>query len=288
MSESPIFACPICNGRACTHFFDEEFLPGYSFSLVECVGCGLVRTWPLPTAEFLKELYSLESYQSQTVSGTYCLDPDVNGEDFEKVLRVLRIETQGNHLMDVGCGAGLFASKALAEGWDVQGVEPSPYACGIGQARLPGRIHQTYLGDASFPPASFDALTIWYVLEHVPDPVTLLKQAFLFLRPGGVLFTAVPNARYVLLRRHLMQLRTGQPGPIHAHEHLYQYTPKTLKLLLRRAGFEFFLEQLASPFMVSGSLTNLTKRVAWVGVNTIFRLTGINLGGIMIFSRKPG
>lgn len=78
----------------------------------------------------------------------------------------------GGSLVDVGCASGLFLEQAAAEGWRVIGIEPSPRLCQVAAERLQGRgrIVNTALEQADVEAASCEALTLWDVLEHVPDP----------------------------------------------------------------------------------------------------------------------
>jgi len=278
--------CNLCGSEQFSHLFDETPMPMYTFSVARCETCGLISTQPLPDDEFLVKLYSSESYRVNTVSGTYCLDEHISSVDFAFVLRRLRSLVNGTKLLDIGCGAGTFVSATLQAGWDSYGIEPSLYASKIAGANLRDRIYAGFLHSVEFAEASFDAITLWYVLEHVPNPTNILSHSYTLLRDGGLLFIAVPNAHYIFLRRKLAQIKTGVPGTVHAHEHLYQYTSKTLKSFLRKTGFEFISEHSASPYMVSGPMLNIAKRFGKLAVSTLFMTTGINLGGILMFGRK--
>lgn len=279
-------ACNLCGADRFVHFFDETPMPLYTFSVARCEKCGLISTHPLPDDEFLAKLYSYESYKDKTVSGTYCLDEHISSVDFAFVLHRLRALASGNKLLDVGCGVGTFVKSALEAGWDSCGIEPSPYASKMAEENLKDHIYHGFLHSSGFPTASFDVVTLWYVLEHVSDPMSILSHSRTLLKDGGLIFIAVPNAHYIFLRRKLIQIKTGVPGTVHAHEHLYQYTSKTLKSYLHKTGFEFISEHSASPYMVSGPMLNLIKRFGKLAVLALFIATGINLGGILMFGKK--
>lgn len=283
------FVLTTCNLCGCSDYmalFCEQSA-GTSFRVVRCRQCGLIYTNPQPSDEFLYRLYDDESYQSRTVSGAYCVDAAVSGVDFVPVLTALRSFISMGRLLDVGCGTGLFMKAALRAGWDAYGVEPSPYAFGKAARDLGERVKLGTVEEARFPAGYFDAVTAWYVLEHVRRPMQLLAEIHRMLRPKGVIFVAVPNARYVLIRRSLTRLLTGKLGKVHAEEHLYQYAQGTLRLFMRSAGFEPVREQIASPYYCSGTTGNLAKRASWLLARAVFALTGINLGGLMILGRKP-
>jgi 2-polyprenyl-3-methyl-5-hydroxy-6-metoxy-1,4-benzoquinol methylase len=98
-------------------------------------------------------------------------------------------------ILDVGCASGLFLNLALNEGWSGAGLEPSETLSRKAQAVFKDRaeIQPRTLEQAALPPHSFDVITLWDVLEHVPLPVIFLQQCHLLLKPGGHLFLNVPN-----------------------------------------------------------------------------------------------
>lgn len=282
-------ACNLCGSTEWSHLFDETPLENFTFGVVQCLKCGLIATDPIPSDDFLEKLYSIGSYKENTVSGTYCLDEHVSSGDFGFVLNRLRLqlgEQPGKRLLDVGCGMGAFVKSALEKGWDSYGIEPSPFASGIARKEMSDRIQTGFLHEGGYAESSFDAVTLWYVLEHVTDPTSILEKAHQLLKPGGMLFIAVPNARYILLRRRLVQLKTGQLGTIHAHEHLYQYTSETLKRLLNKTGFDPLSEHSSAPFMVGGPIVNSAKRASKLAVDALMLTMGINMGGILMFAHR--
>jgi 2-polyprenyl-3-methyl-5-hydroxy-6-metoxy-1,4-benzoquinol methylase len=280
-------ACKLCGLHRHVKLFDEPPVFGETFSLVKCQECGLVSTFPQPSQVFLEQLYSPEHYQDHTVSGAYCSDETLSTADFEHVLgRMSVLAGDKGTLLDVGCGRGLFLGRAAKHGWSVQGIEPSPYAGGIARDTLGDRVRVGYFDASSYPPSTFDAVTLWYVLEHVPDPRAILEQAAKVLKPGGVVFVAVPNWRYIVIRRQLARLKGGTLGPVHAHEHLHQFTSETMRNMFSKVGLDILEERCSTPYMVSGAAINGAKKLAHVGVRTLFRLTGKNMSGILLFGRK--
>lgn len=96
-------------------------------------------------------------------------------------------------LLDVGCSNGSFMLVASSLGWSVEGVEPSPKAAAA--ARSAGlTVHAGFLEDVSLPAASFDAICLIEVMEHLRDAVAMLATCRKLLRPGGVILVTTPNA----------------------------------------------------------------------------------------------
>jgi 2-polyprenyl-3-methyl-5-hydroxy-6-metoxy-1,4-benzoquinol methylase len=99
----------------------------------------------------------------------------------------------GARLIDVGCGTGEFMLRMQRLGWEVEGVEPDPDAVSV--ARSYGlRVTQGDVISSSIPPDSADAVTLNHVIEHVPDPVAVLRRSHNILKPGGRLVVSTPNA----------------------------------------------------------------------------------------------
>lgn len=96
-------------------------------------------------------------------------------------------------LLDVGCATGKFMALALRAGWDAEGVDVAPFAAEV--ARKKGlKVHLGTIESLALPPESFDVVTAFDVLEHVPDIRSFLKAIHAVLKPGGKLILLSPNA----------------------------------------------------------------------------------------------
>ena len=133
-------------------------------------------------------------------------------------------------LLDVGCGTGVFVDQARRQGWGAVGIEVSGYAAAAARAR---GLNVTCESIEQFsPPAeAYDCVTMWDVIEHLRDPVAALSKMASALRPCGVLALSTGDitaacARFSGSRWHLFNLP----------EHLYFFSPKSLRGVLRQAG----------------------------------------------------
>lgn len=146
----------------------------------------------------------------------------------ERRLAVERHRRPGT-LLDVGCGTGEFLRTMAAAGWAVSGVEPSEAAAGCAQEL---KVHRGGLEDAGFGPGAFGVITLWQVLEHLPDLNGELGRIRASLKDDGVLIVSVPNIR---------SLQAAAGGSVWFHldlpRHLWQFSPETLARLLDQAGF---------------------------------------------------
>lgn len=132
-------------------------------------------------------------------------------------------------VLDIGCGDGAFLEWARAAGWEGIGVDPDPGA--VASARSRGL--DVRLGDARVlvdERASFDAVTLSHVLEHVHDPEALLKQIRELLKPGGLLWLDTPNVASTGHRLFGRSWRGLEPP-----RHLVLFTPSSLRQILAAA-----------------------------------------------------
>jgi SAM-dependent methyltransferase len=137
----------------------------------------------------------------------------------------------GMDLLDVGSGDGDFLRRALRSGYRAVGQEINAEAVASAQkAGVDVRLGE--LDEVAFPPASFDVVRLWHVLEHVPDPVRTLKTVHGLLRPNGLLVLGVPD--FASPARRLFGVRwSGLQLPYHRHH----FTHATLRATLEAGGF---------------------------------------------------
>lgn len=102
---------------------------------------------------------------------------------------------QKGKLLDVGCGSGRFLAKMRELGWDVAGVEPDKTAATIAKEHFKLPVHTGRLDEINLPADLFQAVAVRHVIEHVHNPVGLLRECYRLLAPGGVLVILTPNAR---------------------------------------------------------------------------------------------
>ncbi len=158
----------------------------------ECPGCGLVQVAAQPSTDDLARLYGEEYFDR----GKY---GDAFAERKENEARLRWLAAAGvpprAKLLDAGCATGGFLRLA-AEHYDAWGFDLSAEA--VAQARqahpaLADRIRQGRMEEQNYPPESFDAIVLWDVLEHLPDPVAAGRRLVNWLKPGGLLCLSTPN-----------------------------------------------------------------------------------------------
>ncbi len=164
-----------------------------SFELFEDSEYELLKTNPFPELTELGKYYESEDYISHT---------DGSRNLFEKVYQTVKKKTLNDKIswiksfkkntisiLDIGCGTGDFLFRAKEEGWNVFGFEPNEKAKAISKSKNINLIDDL----DSYQKHSFDVITMWHVLEHVPDLDKQIKQIKTLLKPDGLLIIAVPN-----------------------------------------------------------------------------------------------
>jgi 2-polyprenyl-3-methyl-5-hydroxy-6-metoxy-1,4-benzoquinol methylase len=135
-------------------------------------------------------------------------------------------------LLDVGCGSGQFMSTMRGLGWDVFGVESDPAAAAIARDEHGLTVFVGELKDAQLDPSVFHAITLSHVIEHVYDPIDLLRECRRVLRPDGLIVLTTPNLESVGHRWFRSNWRGLEPP-----RHLNLFGPSALKSLVVSAGF---------------------------------------------------
>jgi SAM-dependent methyltransferase len=257
-------ACFLCGGAEATRVWttpDRNFgVPGL-YHVVRCRRCGFLYQRPRVSDDHLADCYPDEyprhqdppirtpfrGSRTRLQAVRYALSRhfgyDVyrdSGVPFRARLRgwllVRRLKWdcppwlgQGRYL-DVGCGSGWALGVASALGWRVSGIEVDAPAA----EKARRFTHDIHVGDAltaGFAPGSFDLITAFHVLEHVPEPVTLLRRMLEWLAPGGRLVIEVPNVGGLGAR-----LFGADWYALDLPRHLSHFTSASLDEAVERAG----------------------------------------------------
>jgi SAM-dependent methyltransferase len=223
--------CPVCTAVAPVKQFEKD-----GFDMVRCVTCSLLFVGQDSSLIDFNALYD-EAYYT---GGSDAVFADYVGQQAARraharrkllLLRTLppRIARQGR-LLDVGCAAGFFLTEAQAH-YDVQGVELSAWSSAFARERLKLPVHTGSLHSAALPAEHFDVITLWDVIEHVPDPVPLLLEAARVLKPDGRLVLTTGDWGSTYAQAHGAQWHLMTPP-----WHLSMFSRATLARAARAAG----------------------------------------------------
>ncbi len=196
------------------------------YRMVRCRSCGLVRSDPAADQNHLSELYR---------RSTFDYAPEVPNlrRTYGRYLARARAYSKGESLLEVGCGSGFMLEEALALGYrDVRGVEPSRDAVAAAPAAVGDRIVCDIMRPGLFDPGEFDTACLFQVFDHLPEPGHLLDQMRTALGAGGVLLCFNHNVDSASARI------LGERSPIVDIEHCYLFSPKTMRILFEKHGFD--------------------------------------------------
>ncbi|MCB9139541.1 MAG: class I SAM-dependent methyltransferase [Caldilineaceae bacterium] len=209
--------------------------PDVCATLVQCTECGLVYQNPRPTPEEIGAHYppEYEPYTDITQGKRSWLLQRAINYGIQKRCRFITRHRPPGRLLDIGCAAGTFMLGMAQNGWETVGVELSQNVAALARSRHGLNVYTGTLEQARFEDESFDAVTMWDVLEHVHDPAATLREIRRILRPGGLLLVRVPN-----LASWDARLFGEYWAGLDAPRHLYVFTPGTLSRLMGRAGFQ--------------------------------------------------
>ena len=188
--------CNFCNHQQAERFLELKDLrldlPG-TWQLVRCENCGLLFIDPQPGWEELSAHYPKE-YHAYLHKDSRILTFLRGFGLRNRVKTVLRkTNNQKGKLLDVGCATGDFLEAfKTASGWDVTGLEIVSEAAVVARAKGLTIIEKD-LENASLPVSSIDVITLWDVLEHMPDPANALQTCYALLQPGGMLVLKCPD-----------------------------------------------------------------------------------------------
>ncbi len=223
--------CPMCAAPGASLLFVKD-----GFRLVRCAGCTLVFVGEDPAAIDFQSLYGESYYRGghDAVFADYTGEEAVRRAHARRKLWWIRhlpprVPRQGR-LLDVGCAAGFFLAEARAH-YEVQGVELSAWSSAYARERFGLRVVSGTLHDARLPAEHFDLVTLWDVIEHVPDPLPLLAEAARVMKPGARLVLTTGDWGSAYAQRHGADWHLMTPP-----WHLTMFSRATLTAIARRAG----------------------------------------------------
>jgi 2-polyprenyl-3-methyl-5-hydroxy-6-metoxy-1,4-benzoquinol methylase len=270
-------ACNVCRSGAIQPIDPE-------CNLCRCGECGYVFDSPRPGSREISAFYSQQGKYDSWLS-----DAAARDGLWKRRLKMILRHRAGGNLLDVGTGIGQFLHHAQPHFTEVAGTEISESAVRIARERYGLQVQQGQIEDLHLPDESFDTVTLFHVLEHVPDPARLMRRCHQLLRQDGIVVIAVPNdvlawgSRVKKLGRN-MGLRPFQKfsriagiakAGTSREIHLSHFTPAVVRRLLSSNGFELAEEGL-DPYYAASGAWRLAHGIYYALHRVIFRAFGIN------------
>lgn len=208
---------------------------GEAFELVSDPELDMLKTFPQPNEMNLPKYYESEDYISHTDEKRGLLSSlyqTVKKWSLQKKAKLIFEQNSGvGSLLDVGAGTGEFLKVAKKKAWDVQGVEPNKNACRLASEK--GIELKPSLKD--FQGNQFDVVTLWHVLEHVPNLAETISQLSSLVKLNGTLIIAVPNFKSYDAK-HYNEFWAAFDVP----RHLWHFSKKSIEKLFSK---DFILEK---------------------------------------------
>jgi 2-polyprenyl-3-methyl-5-hydroxy-6-metoxy-1,4-benzoquinol methylase len=191
----------------------------------------MLETFPKPAGEELASYYESSDYISHTdasASFTDKLYQTVKGIALKRKLKLINsFQTEEKKLLDVGCGTGDFLLICKNNGWNVVGVEPNKNAQELTVSKLNKESVSEIVSDIhDVSSQQFDVITLWHVLEHVPNLNSYIFKLKSLLKPNGVLVIAVPNYKSYDAN-YYKQFWAAYDVP----RHLWHFSKKSIQLI---------------------------------------------------------
>ncbi len=283
MAEPPLGPCPVCATPEVTRIYRLTH-----FSIYRCRECRQVYLWPVPDPGEVRALFS-ELYREGTGSVpelksyySFCYENTPSNplvQLYERWLDVMESCRSPGRLLDVGCGTGLFMDVARKRGWTPCGVDECSEAIEHSREQFGLEAREGTFAGLRSEGRSFEAISMWDIIEHTREPVELLEAARECLAPGGILALSTPNQRSILdvVAGSLYRVSGGRVrAPLekfYIEQHFLYFTPETLESALNRAGFQLAL--------LRHELTDLRRL-------TLSRATRVALEGLFLAARMSG
>ncbi len=220
-------SCPICGGAEYNLLHREG-----RFQMVKCSSCQFIYLNPRPTGEAILRFYQeyLPEDESSIEAWKRMMEPI-----FQKAANIIDQYKNRGRLLDVGTGFGFFLAEMKRRGWEVAGVDVSEKAMAYARTVLELTVYEGPLERIGFPEKDFDAVSGFYVIEHLPQPIGFLQECYRILKPGGLLLLRYPHTtpiknllRFFGIENHLYDLPA----------HLADFSPKIIEQCLKRGGFK--------------------------------------------------
>ena len=219
--------CPVCEASKGKPLHREG-----SFQMVRCPSCQFVFLNPRPTIESLLSFY--QDYLPEEKSSIESWEKMMKSV-FRRAADHLNQYGRNGRLLDVGTGFGFFLTEMKNKGWEVAGVEISRKAMDYARDVLGLTVHTGPAEKVGFPDDHFDAVTGFYVIEHLPHPLAFLRECYRILKPGGLLLLRYPHTTPIKNFLHFFGVKNRLYD---LPAHLSDFSPKMIRQCLEKIGFE--------------------------------------------------
>lgn len=244
--------CPVCNSVNFKPFLvcKDNTVSRETFNINECVSCGFKFTNPRPEEEKLGDYYKSEEYVSHSntnkglINSAYQM---VRKYTLLKKLQMISKFYKTGEILDIGCGTGEFLKTFKDAKWQTLGIEPSPDVRKMAIENY-GLDVREEAEIKNLEASNFDIITMWHVLEHVPDLNDRIEDLKRLIKPNGVIVIAVPNCTSLDAK-----IYKENWAAYDVPRHLYHFSPKDIETVFKNHELKVFriLPMIFDSFYVS-------------------------------------
>jgi 2-polyprenyl-3-methyl-5-hydroxy-6-metoxy-1,4-benzoquinol methylase len=223
--------CPLCNST--DHTMIYKHLPEYpGLSIVKCGQCSHIYTFSKKEYK-QEELYNDEVYKVVENQGSV-FDKILNWEYKRVIKQINKLKNTKGHLLDFGCGKGKFASIAQQNGWNVKAVETAKERAEYAKKNYGLDVSTNFYSTGKIFNTDFDVLTLFHVVEHLPEPKVLLTELIKNnLTKDGIMVIEVPN--FNSWQKKLAGKKWMHLDPL---RHISHFTPDRLDEIAAELSFK--------------------------------------------------
>ena len=216
------------------------------YKIIDCHKCNFAHISPIPSEKNRQEYYKNKYYQSHTqpllefkkeLNDQKWLDQQ--SEEHRSLLK--KFGKSNGKILDVGCGNGFFLNYMQIKGWDVLGIEPNSFA----RKNADSLGVKTKSNFSGLKTSTFDVIMLRYTLEHIPNPLSLLKKIKKYLVKGGLLIVMVPNDFNPL--QLSAEKIVNKQWWISTPDHINYFNFKSLRGLLKKSNYDVVYETTDFP-----------------------------------------
>lgn len=231
--------CPVCNHDKFNSFLScvDYTVSRETFNIVQCNSCGFKFTNPRPQTNDLGRYYKSEEYISHSntkkgfINSAY---QSVRKYTLLKKLQLISKFYKTGNILDIGCGTGEFLNVCKNAKWNCIGIEPDDDAREMGKNNYSLDVRPE-LEINNLASESFDIITMWHVLEHVPDLNQRILDLKRLLKPKGIIIIAVPNCD-----SYDAKVYKEHWAAYDVPRHLYHFTPASIEHLFKKHQLKMF------------------------------------------------
>jgi len=219
--------CPVCQTESAGRVAQKK-----PWSYYRCTSCPLVFLHPQPSVSELISAYQgyLPGSRDEIQAWFQSLEDVIR-----KSADLIEARVQPGRILDVGCGYGFFLHHMAQKGWQADGIEISRSGRDYCRTHFPGiEVQSTPLPNSSIPDGSYDAVTLFYVIEHLDDPLRVLRETFRLLKPGGMLLLRWPQSTPIV---RLLGPFARYLDLYHTPYHLFDFSKFFIEKSLSTIGF---------------------------------------------------